>query len=109
MKKTISAFAFVANLSMTVIGCSAPEELDNGYQLGDITHIVVREEAAIIEAKNNYCNTAKDNAIRAAALRVIRLKYPFIPENGICGSDNNQGISSGDGQKTTINIQQPSG
>lgn len=79
-------YLLMVAMSMTLVlpACSTPE-LDNGYQLGDITHIVVREEAKIKQAKQDYCDSAQDSAIRAAALRVIRLKYPFIPENGICG------------------------
>ncbi|MFZ2405528.1 MAG: hypothetical protein WAW41_10355 [Methylobacter sp.] len=70
--------------TLLMVGCSTLE-LDDGYQLGDITHIVVREEEKIKQAKLDYCDQAKDSAIRDAALRVIRLKYPFIPEDGICG------------------------
>jgi len=76
--------ALIICVCALMVGCSSPE-LSDGYQLGDITHIAIREEAKIIEAKDNYCDKAKDDAIRSAALRIIRLKYPFIPENGICG------------------------
>jgi len=76
--------SLVISATLLLIGCSTPE-LDNGYQLGDITHIAIREEANIKQAKQDYCDKASGSAVRDAALRLIRLKYPFIPENGICG------------------------
>jgi hypothetical protein len=87
MKKTglgkilILGLALAATLPMA--GCSTPE-LDDGYQIGDITHIVIREEDKIKQARETYCGNVQDSSTRDAALRLIRLKYPFIPENGIC-------------------------
>jgi hypothetical protein len=93
MKKTglskilIIGLALSATLPMT--GCSTPE-LDDGYQLGDVTHIVIREEEKIVQAKQAYCDKAATSVVRDAALLLIRLKYPFIPENGICGKQPGQ-------------------
>jgi hypothetical protein len=78
------AFAMATIMAAPLVGCSAPE-LDNGYQLGDVTHIVLREEEKIKQAKQTYCDDVADSVARDAALRLIRIKYPFIPENGICG------------------------
>jgi hypothetical protein len=80
MKKVILAFAVL----LLIVGCSTPE-LDDGYQFGDVTRIAIREEKDIKQAINDYCDKAEDSAIRQAALAVIRTKYPFVPENGICG------------------------
>jgi hypothetical protein len=82
IKSIILGLALAATLPMA--GCSTPE-LDDGYQIGDITHIVIREEDKIKQARDTYCGNVQDSAARDAALRMIRLKYPFIPENGICG------------------------
>jgi hypothetical protein len=90
MKKMSLGFALVSVLALSIglaaslTGCSAPE-LEDGYQLGDVTHIAIREEEKIVQAKRAYCDKASTFAVRDAALRLIRLKYPFIPENGICG------------------------
>lgn len=81
-KILIIGLALAATLPLA--GCTAPE-LDDGYQIGDITHIVVREEEKIKQARETYCGNVQDSVARDAALRVIRIKYPFIPENGICG------------------------
>jgi len=70
--------------TLLMVGCSTPE-LDDGYQIGDITHIVIREEDRIKQARETYCGNVQDSAARDTALRLIRIKYPFIPENGICG------------------------
>jgi hypothetical protein len=80
MKKMLLIIA----ATLLMVGCSVPE-LDNGYQIGDITHIVIREEDRIKQARETYCGNVQDSATRDAALRLIRIKYPFIPENGICG------------------------
>jgi hypothetical protein len=78
------AFAMAIVIAAPLVGCSTPE-LEDGYQIGDITHIVIREEDKIKQARDTYCGNVQDSVARAAALRLIRLKYPFIPENGICG------------------------
>jgi hypothetical protein len=88
MKKMSVGFALALILPIALMssltGCTAPE-LDDGYQIGDITHIVIREEEKIKQARETYCGNVQDSVARDAALRVIRIKYPFIPENGICG------------------------
>jgi uncharacterized lipoprotein YmbA len=86
MKKihVVLAFVMATIMAAVLVGCSTPE-LEDGYQLGDVTHIVIREEEKIKQAKQTYCDSVTDSIARAAALRLIRLKYPFIPENGICG------------------------
>jgi len=86
MKKSIKIgfLGLLAVLAVPLAACSPPE-LEDGYQLGDVTHIVIREEDTIIQAKKDYCDKARTFVVRDAALRLIRLKYPFIPENGICG------------------------
>jgi len=81
-KILILGLALAATLPLP--GCQA-QELDDGYQIGDITHIVIREEDKIKQARETYCDKVQDSFARDAALRIIRLKYPFIPENGICG------------------------
>ena len=68
---------------LLLVGCKVTE-LEDGYQVGDITHLAIREEGEIKQAVHDYCDKAADSIIRAAALRIIRLEYPFIPENGIC-------------------------
>ncbi|MGZ5620559.1 MAG: hypothetical protein ACXWFG_06795 [Methylobacter sp.] len=83
MKKTL-ILSLVIAATLLIAGCPA-QELDDGYQLGDITHIVIREEDRIKQARETYCSNVQDSAARDAALRLIRMKYPFIPENGICG------------------------
>ncbi|MEE7625447.1 hypothetical protein V3O24_04675 [Methylobacter sp. Wu8] len=88
MKKIGLGKILILGLALAAIlqlaGCPA-QELDDGYQIGDITHIVIREEDKIKQARDTYCGNVQDSAARAAALRLIRIKYPFIPENGICG------------------------
>lgn len=81
MKKIILTIA----VSLFLVACSSPSELEDGYQFGDVTHIAIREEQDIKQAVSDYCDKSKDSIVRATALRVIRLKYPFVPENGICG------------------------
>jgi len=80
MKKTFLIIAAALLLS----GCSAPE-LNDGYQFGDITHLAEHEQTEIKQAVKDYCDRNQDSAIRYAALNLIRLKFPFVPENGICG------------------------
>lgn len=78
----ILLFLMVAAL---LVACSSPPELEDGYQVGDITHVAIRKEKDLEQAVKDYCDKANDSIIRATALRLIRLEYPFIPENGICG------------------------
>jgi len=87
MKKKIFLMAGLAlAMSVSLSGCAEPEELKDGYQLGDMSHLAVREQAEVRQAVKDYCDKHRDSAIRYAALNIIRLKFPFIPENGICGT-----------------------
>lgn len=61
------------------------QELDDGYQFGDITHLAVREQKEVNQAITEYCDKNRASMVRYAALNVIRLYFPLIPENGICG------------------------
>lgn len=80
MKKLILAIAAI----LLMVGCST-QKLDDGYQLGDLSKLAVREQAEVKQAVTDYCDKTRDSAIRYAALNIIRLKFPFVPENGICG------------------------
>jgi hypothetical protein len=84
MKKNYFSLA-VAVALLAATACSSPPELEDGYQFGDISHLAVREQKEIKQAVADYCDKTKDSLIRYAALNIIRLKFPFVPENGICG------------------------
>jgi hypothetical protein len=73
----------IALLALPLAGC-APQELDDGYQFGDITRMSGRELAELEEARQAYCQNHKDSPLRKAALDYIRIQHPEIPENGIC-------------------------
>jgi len=88
MKKMILT-AFLP-LALSLAACTEPDELKDGYQIGDLSHIAVREIDKVRSAIDDYCDKTRDSAVRYAALNLIRLKYPFIPENGICGKQPGQ-------------------
>ncbi|MGJ0489612.1 hypothetical protein [Methylobacter sp.] len=73
----------MASLALPLVGC-APEEFNDGYQFGDITHMTGRELVKLEQARKDYCNSYSDALIRRAALAYIRTQYPLMPENGIC-------------------------
>lgn len=72
-------------VSLPLIACNS-EELNDGYQFGDIAHLTNRELAELKQARDDYCDKTQDSVLRYAALKVVRLYFPLLPENGICGS-----------------------
>lgn len=64
-------------------GCNSPY-LDDGYQIGDGLNMAADGMQRLQAAVERYCSTAPGDPARNAALAVIRLRYPDIPENGIC-------------------------
>lgn len=80
MKLKLIALSLMA---LVMAGCK-PEELDDGYQIGDISHLTIREIGRLEQARKEYCDANADVVVRKAALAYIRVKFPVIPENGIC-------------------------
>jgi hypothetical protein len=80
MKLILIALSLMA---MLMAGCK-PEELNDGYQVGDLSHLTIREISQLEQARKEYCDANADAIIRKAALAYIRVKFPVIPENGIC-------------------------
>lgn len=70
--------------ALALAGCPF-EEFDDGYQPGDISHMTVRELVQLEAYRQKYCDATENVTIRDAALTAIRAKFPFVPEDGICG------------------------
>jgi hypothetical protein len=70
-------------MALLMAGCK-PEELKDGYQVGDISHLTIRELGQLEQARKEYCAANSDVITRRAALALIRMKLPVVPENGIC-------------------------
>lgn len=83
MKLKLIALIALSLMAFLMAGCK-PEELDDGYQVGDISHFTVREIGRLEQARTEYCDANADAVVRKAALAYIRVKFPVIPENGIC-------------------------
>lgn len=79
MKKLAIILLFIA-----LLGCTSPE-LDDGYQFGDFSTMSARELSSLLGAIDTYCDKVSDSGARKLALQVIRLSYPLVPANGICG------------------------
>lgn len=81
MKKTLLMLAFLPALALSA--CTF-DELNDGYQFGDVAKMTEREFGDFLEHRKAYCDVAQSSAIRNAALRLLQLKYPWIPAEGIC-------------------------
>lgn len=64
-------------------GCNATA-LDDGYQIGDGLNMAADGLQRLQAAVDRYCSTAPGDPARNTALAIIRIRYPDIPENGIC-------------------------
>ena len=73
---------FLALIFITLSGCF--EELKDGYQLGDITNMTVKELKKLGQARVDYCAKTSDSFTKQAALLVIRAQLPAYPEDGVC-------------------------
>ena len=80
MKKILVAMA----ITLMLTACNF-DELEDGYQFGDVSHLSARKLADLKQARDDYCTNTDGSLLRKAALVTLRLEFPLIPENGICG------------------------
>lgn len=73
----------IAALAVAIVACNN-EPLQDGYQPGDGLNMATDGLQRLNEAIGRYCNTAQDDPARRVALAIIRVRYPDIPEDGIC-------------------------
>lgn len=64
-------FMITCLLVFSLSGCL--EELDDGYQFGDLTRTV-----------ETYCDEHADDLLRQAALQRLNAERPYMSEEGIC-------------------------
>lgn len=70
-------------MALAVAACNTAP-LDDGYQIGDGLNMAADGMQRLTAAIDQYCSVAPNDPARNAALTVIRIRYPDIPEDGIC-------------------------
>jgi hypothetical protein len=89
----IVAMSFMA----IAASCNNPE-LEDGYQLGDISRITMRDINRIIEDRERACNYIGSDAIKRtldrAAILAIQHYVPMYPDDGLCGPEFDRMLST---------------
>lgn len=67
---------------MLVTGCK-PEQLEDGYQPGDLTRIGLQKAEQIIRWRNSWCHQGNQYS-REQLITLIRIYQPEYPVKGIC-------------------------
>ncbi|MGR8932653.1 MAG: hypothetical protein ACU836_18695 [Gammaproteobacteria bacterium] len=73
----------LAILMLMLTACNS-ETLQDGYQVGDGLSMAADGMQRLQAAIDTYCGSVASDAARKAALAIIRIRYPTVPENGIC-------------------------
>ncbi|MGR8932206.1 MAG: hypothetical protein ACU836_16370 [Gammaproteobacteria bacterium] len=79
-----TAFFILFGLAAIFLTACNSDYFADGYQVGDVTLTAVEGLSELQQAIKDYCDQNADDVLRKIALKTIRLRYPEIPENGIC-------------------------
>jgi hypothetical protein len=81
--KFFNVMIYVA-VASSLIGCQALlTELEDGYQIGDITRATINSNAELKAKHESYCSETSP-LLRELLMADIRAKVPDYPEGGLC-------------------------
>lgn len=75
--------ALAAASALVLAGCQKPEQLQDGYQFGDLSSVGVESLGDAVDLYDRYCHQG-DQRARHLLLMAVRVVYPDYPGDGLC-------------------------